>query len=339
MGILIVDDSLDNLRPLQVLLEAAGHHQVVTARSAGEAFARLGMKDAAGAAAGIDVILMDIRMPGMDGIEACRRIKADERFRDTPVIMVTGQTDEKDLEAAFNAGATDYLTKPVKVVELLARLHAALALKREMDCRKLREQELLRATLQLAELNRELHRLSRLDGLTGIANRRSFDDGLDRDWRRAARTASPLALLMIDIDSFKAYNDTYGHQHGDASLKEVAAALDLTLNRPGDWVARYGGEEFVAVLPDTDARGAAVVAEALRARVEALGIVHTHSPFQENLTVSLGGAAMVPAPKSSPHGLISAADQALYRAKREGRNRARVVDLALATQVEPVPVR
>jgi len=338
MSILIVDDSPDNLRPLQVLLESSGHREVLTARSAAEAFARLGMNDR-GSAAGIDVILMDIRMPGMDGIEACRRIKSDERFRDTPVIMVTGQTDEKDLEAAFDAGATDYLTKPVKVVELLARLRAALALKREMDCRKLREQELVRATRQLEELNRELHRLALLDGLTGIPNRRSFDDFLDRDWGRAARTASPVALLMIDVDSFKAYNDTYGHQQGDTTLKEVAAALDLTLNRPGDWVARYGGEEFVAVLPDTDARGAGVVAEALRARVEALGIVHSHSPFQENLTVSVGGAAVVPAPKSSPQGLIKAADQALYRAKREGRNRTRVVNLTPATQEGVVPLR
>lgn len=164
-------------------------------------------------------------------------------------------------------------------------------------------------------------RLSNTDGLTGVANRRYLDQYLEREWRRAARSAAQISLIMCDIDYFKAFNDAYGHQSGDCCLKKVASALKDTLQRAGDLIARYGGEEFAIVLPDTDARGAAVLAESLRAGVEALGIEHAKSQVSQHVTISLGVATLIPAPGSSYDELISAADKALYRAKQEGRNR------------------
>lgn len=166
----------------------------------------------------------------------------------------------------------------------------------------------------------ELRAYSHVDGLTGIPNRRSLDECLASELRRAVRAATPLALIMLDIDYFKAYNDTYGHQMGDQSLMRVAAALQSTLKRPGDMVARYGGEEFVVVLVETDQAGAAIMAERMRAKVESLAIEHAKSKVAPHVTISLGVTCVVPGQACEASMLISAADQSLYRAKHEGRN-------------------
>jgi len=173
----------------------------------------------------------------------------------------------------------------------------------------------------LEEANATLQRLSTLDGLTGIPNRRSFEERIEEEWRRAQRDSAMLAVLMVDIDHFKAYNDHYGHLQGDDCLIDIAQAIAATVNRPADSVARYGGEEFVAVLPDTDARGAALVAERLRQRIENLRITHQVSPAASVVTVSIGFAAVTPTAHLQAPDLIGAADRALYEAKREGRNR------------------
>lgn len=174
--------------------------------------------------------------------------------------------------------------------------------------RKLREQALELQTQTLA------------DGLTGIANRRRFDLHLDDEFRRAKRNAAPISLVMIDVDCFKAYNDHYGHQHGDACLARIAEALNRQLNRSRDLVARYGGEEFTVILPDTDADGALQIAEALRAEIENLGIEHAGSGVARGVTISLGVCTLVPEPSTRSASLIHAADRALYQAKRSGRN-------------------
>lgn len=174
---------------------------------------------------------------------------------------------------------------------------------------------------QLKAANLELHRLASLDGLTQVANRRCFDESLNVEWRRMAREKMPLSLIMFDLDYFKRYNDTYGHQAGDACLQQVAAAVQAVLKRPADLLARYGGEEFVVILPNTSSEGAVHIAEQIQAAVRGLAIVHESSSISDHVTLSLGVACTHPVPNSSPTILIAAADKALYQAKAAGRDR------------------
>lgn len=320
MKILIVEDSQDSLILIKSILKKEGYRDILTARSAQEAFEQLGIGNPRGENE-VDLILMDIVMEGMDGIEACRQIKSSPPFKDVPVIMVTAQTGLEDLKKAFQAGATDYIRKPYNRVELLARVRSSLSLKSEMDQRKAREKELLEVTRLLEKANRELQDLAHLDGLTGIANRRRFEEYYGVEWRRAQRDFSALSLIMADIDYFKAYNDNYGHQAGDDCLKKIAKNLQSGLRRAGDLVARYGGEEFITVLPGTGEKGAVTVAEVLRRGVITLAIPHHYSRVSDIVTISLGVATVLPGPDFSPEKLVLAADQALYQAKEEGRDR------------------
>jgi diguanylate cyclase (GGDEF)-like protein len=320
MAILVVDDSVDSRLLIQRFLEQAGHRQFLTAGTAAEALRLLGA-DGTPPAGAVELILMDLQLPGMNGIEACRRIAGDPRFRDIPVIVVTGSTETGSLSDAFQAGAVDYLAKPINPVELAARVRSTLRLKAEMDQRKQREAELIEATYRLAAAKSELQRLSSLDGLTGITNRRRFDELLAGEWKRGAREGTPLSVILGDIDHFKNYNDRYGHLAGDDCLQRVAIALRDSVSRPGDCVARFGGEEFVAILAATDSTGAQAVAEHMRAAVESLGIDHAASPTASRATVSLGVATMVPTDNTAPEILIAAADEALYESKNGGRNR------------------
>ena len=302
------------------MLHGEGFTEVVLARSVDEALRH--MKTAPGVTSSeVDLILMDIHMPGTDGLQACRDLKAHPQYQDIPVIIISGAEHLESLRSAFDAGAMDFLRKPPERIELVARVRSALRLKAETDRRKSRELELIDLTAQLETVNRELKRLSSLDGLTGIANRHVFNEFYEREWKRAARHGHPLAVVLADIDCFKGYNDTYGHIEGDECLKRVAEALKGVIRRGEDLVARYGGEEFVAVLPGADLAGAALVAEAMRASVERLSIPHSNSTAAPWVTASLGVATLIPGTYFSSEMLVEMADKALYRAKHEGRNR------------------
>jgi len=323
MAIVIVDDTTFSLEVIKAFLISAGYLDVITVKSAKELYLLVDGYSDRGIVE-IDLILLDIVMPDVDGIEACRNVKKREWLADVPVIMVTGTTEKDNLQLAFSAGAMDFIKKPLDRVELLARVRSALRLKHETSRRKARETELLEVTLQLQAANERLQNLSLLDGLTGIANRRHFDQELLQENRRAKRENTPLSLIMLDIDYFKAFNDTYGHLKGDDCLKTVASEFIKTLKRPGDFPARYGGEEFAVVLPNTDDVGAAIIAEELRASIERAGILHINSLCADYVTVSLGVVTRFSDQAETPDDLISAADRALYRSKHEGRNRVSV---------------
>jgi len=326
----VVDDSEEMRQIIVHQLRRAGYRRIREAASAAEAFAVLALEDREAAAVNVDLILMDIVMPGIDGIEGCRRIKEDGRYRDVPVIMVTALGDKGTLQAAFDAGAVDYITKPVDRLELVARVRSSLRLRDEMQRRREREEELVVLSRRLQEANEILSRLSMIDGLTGVSNRRRFDEFLGEEWKRGLRTEQPLALIMADIDHFKAFNDHYGHLAGDDGLKRVARALNGVLKRPADLLARYGGEEFAAILPATNTTGAQAIGEAMRTAVQDLGLPHGFSTAGTVVTVSIGIAAAVPRMGLTAAMLIAAADRALYEAKAGGRNRIVVSPFSLS---------
>jgi diguanylate cyclase (GGDEF)-like protein len=301
-GILIVDDCKDSRFLIETIVRDGGHATVHGTGTAGEALAMLQRAPRA-----FDAVLLDVNLPDLDGIEACKRLTGDRRTRDIPILIVTARADEPTLERAFEAGAQDFIVKPVRRVELLARIRAAVRLKRERDRRVTRELT--------------LEQRSNQDELTGIGNRRHFQALFRSEWRRAARNGEPLALVMVDLDGFHDYNERYGHLAGDACLRQVARVLDAAARRAGDFVARWGGEEFAVVLPRTEADGALRVAEELRARVESLAIPHDTSPVSNIVTISAGAAAVIPEMELAPEALLTLADEALYRAKAEGRNR------------------
>jgi len=273
-------------------------------------------------------ILQDLVMPEIDGLMMVRFFRANKKTQQTPIIVLSTKEEAEVKSQAFTAGANDYLVKLPDTVELIARIRyhskSYINLKeRDEAFLALKEsQEKLKAA------NRELEKLSSLDGLTGIPNRRHFDETLAREWHRAMRAGGPLSLIMLDIDFFKLYNDHYGHQGGDDCLKRVAAILAGVTRRDTDIVARYGGEEFAVILPDTDQAGAEQIAEALRASVQGGKIIHAASKVSEYVSISVGVGTAIPARNTTPELLIKTADQALYKAKEEGRNRVRTGILA-----------
>ena len=228
-----------------------------------------------------DLVLLDIIMPDIDGFEVARQIRQLEPPGEwTPIIFLSSLSKDQDIENGIAAGGDDYLLKPVSEVVLGAKIRA---MQRIIQMR----QSLVVLTRKLDTANQELKRLTSLDGLTGIANRRHFDAMLMREWRRAMRLGEELSIVMADIDFFKQYNDTFGHQSGDECLRQIAQILSLSLDRGGDLMARYGGEEFAAILPGTSLSGASFVAEQMRKAVSELNISHPGTAFG-HVTASFG---------------------------------------------------
>ncbi|HWR06259.1 diguanylate cyclase domain-containing protein [Sporomusa sp.] len=321
MKLLIVDDDKIIRRILSSMVQDWGY-EVMVAADASEAWNTLFANDEP------VIVLMDWIMPDIDGIELCKKIKQAKNEGDTYVIMLTAKNDIEDMVAGFAAGADDFLSKPVDARELGSRLSVGSRVLKYQHTLVQRNAE-LQATKhvmenimwELKEANEKLRALTLIDGLTGIANRRSLEEFMDKEWRFAMREQISLTIIMLDVDFFKFYNDTYGHQMGDLCLQKVANVLAEYVKPNGDLAARYGGEEFAVVLRNTDVAAAKLVAENIRMAVERLDIAHSDSPVAKYVTVSLGVSTVIPQPGEIYGKLLDTADKALYQAKNEGRNR------------------
>ena len=249
-----------------------------------------------------DVIILDIIMPGMDGYETITELKSLDQTRNIPVIFISGLSSSEDEEKGLILGAADYIIKPFS--EAVVKLR-------------------VRHQIQLQNYIRTIENLLMTDQLTKIPNRRSFDERLLMEWNRAQRKMSQVSILIIDIDHFKRYNDTYGHPQGDVALQTVAGIFSKALWRPGDFAARWGGEEFIVLLPDTDLDGALAVGEKIRHSVEYAEIRDENGQLTTPVTVSVGVNTVIPTDDgvNSIKDFIHFADDALYAAKRDGRNR------------------
>lgn len=266
------------------------------------------------------VILLDLVMPEIDGLTVLRYLRSNPLTKEIPVVVLSSKEDPAMKAEAFGDGANDYLIKWPNSIELLARIHYHSKWFITLQQRDEAFRALRVSQRKLAETNLQLQSLASMDGLTGIPNRRYFDERLEEEWHRSAREQNWLTLIMVDIDHFKQFNDLYGHLTGDDCLKKVAGTISGCMLRPADVAARFGGEEFVLILPGTEPKGAEFVAEKVRRTVENLGITHGRSTTSDFVTVSLGVATTVPRNNSQANSLLSEADKALYAAKEAGRN-------------------
>lgn len=303
--ILIVDDNPTNLSVLSLGLKQAGYKTRI-AIDGESALAQIQEEQP-------DLILLDVEMPGIDGFETCMALKANPFTQEIPVIFITASVDIDSKVKGLSVGAVDYIIKPFQHEEVLARVRVHLTL-------RFLQKKVQAQTIALEQANQEFRRLANVDGLTGIANRRRFDEYFEQEWYRLAREQEYLSLILCDIDYFKNYNDHYGHQAGDDCLKEVAQAIRSTIQRPADLVARYGGEEFAVILPNTPPEGAIYMAESIRSNIKKLKIAHGASKVGLYVTLSLGVGSQIPSHELPSSLLIGTADKALYKAKDEGRD-------------------
>jgi diguanylate cyclase (GGDEF)-like protein len=301
LTILVADDEPVNRALIQRRLEREGY-RVLTAQNGSEAVEKT--KDALP-----DLVILDVMMPEMDGMDACRLIKEDEKTRDIPIIFLSARDETEMKVSGLTLGANDYISKPFKAEELLARVHVAIRLKRERDRLRTSAEE---ATIR-AEVAQER---AMTDALTGLLNRYGLQHIVAREHAEARRYNRPLSCLMIDLDNFKTINDTYGHAAGDLALRQVAGILSEAV-RGSDTVFRYGGEEFLVLLPETDLEGAAALGEKIRATASSRPFGDGEHVF--NLTLSVGASSLCD--NESGNDMIARADMALYQAKEQGRNR------------------
>ena len=289
--LLVVDDQPINIQVMHQVFGA--DYQVFMATSGAQALAICQANPP-------DLVLLDVVMPGMDGFEVCAQLKAHDSTRNIPVIFVTAHSDAAQETHGLSVGAVDFISKPVNPAVVRARVKTHLTLKFQSDL---------------------LRNLVFLDGLSGVYNRRYFDQQLGVEWARAARNNTPLSVIMVDVDHFKLYNDRYGHQAGDDCLRQIALTLKSGLRRPADLIARYGGEEFACILPDTAFDDALAMAQEMERMVRAQKIAHEFSQFDGVVTASLGLATRTAQAAGDALSLVGLADAQLYQAKQNGRGR------------------
>ena len=296
--ILVVDDMTTTLLLLHDLLKDT--YEVKIAKSGTKALEILESPN------DIDLILLDIEMPDINGYDVCKRIKNNETIKNIPIIFITGRTSQEDEEYGLNLGAIDYITKPFNKTITKLRIKNYLELKMKNDM---------------------LEKLSMYDGLTNIRNRRFFDETFEKTFSEIKRDKKSLAVLMIDIDFFKPYNDNYGHGQGDETLRKVAKALEKTIKRASDFVARYGGEEFVILLKDINKDGVEAVANNLLNAVRELKITHEFSKIENYVTVSIGVSFYNSSSDITKLELLLKADETLYNVKNSGRNNFAILEV------------
>ena len=307
LTVLVVDDSTPQRQALCRMLEQHGHC-TLQARNGAEALERFAQVHP-------DLLLLDVEMPGDDGYQVARRVRAAEAGGWTPIIFLSAHTDERSLWAAIEAGGDDYMTKPVAPLALLAKLHAMHRLLRM-------RRRLVEVSVELQQANQRLEQLSLVDPLTGLGNRRDFDQRLQAELERTRRERKPLTLMLCDVDHFKRYNDALGHPAGDACLVALAEVLRAVCEqRPRHSAARYGGEEFALLLPEAPRSGALALARVLQRVLAGRAIPHPDSSVSPLVTLSGGITTCVPDELTSAEGLLLRADEALYTAKAGGRAR------------------
>ena len=296
--ILVVDDMTTTLLLLHDLLKDT--YEVKIAKSGTKALEILESPN------DIDLILLDIEMPDINGYDVCKRIKNNETIKNIPIIFITGRTSQEDEEYGLNLGAIDYITKPFNkaIVKLRIKNYLDLKIKNDM-----------------------LEKLSMYDGLTNIRNRRFFDETFEKTFNEIKRDKKSLAVLMIDIDFFKPYNDNYGHGQGDETLRKVAKALEKTIKRASDFVARYGGEEFVILLKDINKDGVEAVANNLLNAIRELKITHEFSKIENYVTISIGASFYNSSSDITKLELLLKADETLYSVKNSGRNNFAILEV------------
>ncbi|WP_367619006.1 diguanylate cyclase [Pelotalea chapellei] len=303
--ILIIDDTPANIQVINQILQ--DHYRIYFAVSGSDGL-NVAQRELP------DLILLDIMMPEMDGYEVCAALKSNEATSRIPVIFITAITSIEDEARGLEAGAIDYITKPISPPVLKIRIKNHLELKHYSD-------KLMLLTKELTLKNQQLEVLARQDSLTGLANRRWFNEAMCDEVRRAQRSGETLSLLMVDLDCFKNYNDHYGHLAGDECLRLVGRTLLASFKRAGDLPVRYGGEEFVVILPNTKATQSLKLAENLRRKVAHLAIPHSCSEVASHVTCSVGVVTAQASESRSADWFTFHADKALYQAKDAGRNR------------------
>lgn len=310
--VLIVDDQPESI---DIIKSALDSYFITKIATSGEVALKIAQSG------NVDLILLDVMMPGMDGYAVCRKLKRNPVTQDIPIIFQTSKNSYEDEAIGLELGAVDFIRKPSSPMVILTRSRNTIAYHRAKKELHQKNNELKEKNRELQRLNKTLKDLATIDGLTGIPNRRKFDECLVQEWNRALRDKNPIALIVIDIDYFKPFNDNYGHAAGDECLIKVAQSLAGSMPRAIDFMARYGGEEFVCILPNTDKPGLTMVGNQLRENINALNIPHEFSKISQHVTISLGGATMIPTQEQLPQLLLGQADSRLYKAKGSGRNR------------------
>ena len=306
LKVMVVEDSKVTMKALCNYLKRMGVSNPLTAETGAEAIALFRKHRP-------DIVLLDAILPDIDGFDIAKQYRAMEKGDEwAAIIFLTSMDKDEDVARGIEAGGDDYLLKPISEVVLKAKINA---MRRLVEMQR----ALVDVTQELNVANKELQRLSTTDGLTGLSNRRFFDEVSLREWRRCERMKKPMAIVMVDVDHFKKYNDTYGHQGGDECLKSVAAQIARAAPRASDLAARYGGEEFVLVLGETTVDGAKWVANHIRQHVADLNMPHSASSIG-HVSVSCGVASLLPIEGMSFDDLLKTADEALYKAKEQGRN-------------------